>query len=187
MSMSNGIDDSMPSMRVVAGTARGRKLVAPKGLDVRPTTDRAREAIGNRLLSLGVLTDAVVVDLFAGTGALGIEALSRGAKHATFVDNAPASLRAIEQNVESLGFTDRATIVRADAATFRLPGPVDLAFIDPPYTWDGWPALLEDLPADMAVCEARHPVDAPEGWELVRSDRYGTTVITLLRSTQGSL
>ena len=173
----------MHCVRVVAGTARGRKLVAPKGLDVRPTTGRAREAIGNRLLSMGVLADAEVVDLFAGTGALGIEALSRGANHATFVENAPASLRAIEQNLESLGLSDQATVVRADAATFRLPGRVDIAFIDPPYTWDGWSALLAGLPADVAVCEARHPVDPVEGWELVRSDRYGTTVITLLRST----
>jgi 16S rRNA (guanine966-N2)-methyltransferase len=173
----------MHCMRVVAGTARGRRLVAPRGLDVRPTTDRAREAIGNRLTSMGVVTDAVVLDLFAGTGALGIEALSRGAKHATFVDNAPASLVAIEQNLDSVGLSDRATIVRGDAATFRPHGHVDLAFIDPPYTWDGWAALLEHLSADIAVCEARNPIEPPDRWELVRSDRYGTTVITLLRST----
>jgi 16S rRNA (guanine966-N2)-methyltransferase len=185
MSMSNGIGVSMPSVRVVAGTARGRKLVAPKGHDVRPTTDRAREAIGNRLLSMGVLLDAHVLDLFAGTGALGIEALSRGAAHATFVENAPAAIQAIEQNLDTLGFADRATIVRADAATFRPPTPVDIAFADPPYTWDGWTELLAGLPAALAVCEARDPVAAPEGWELVRSDRYGTTVITLLRSTKG--
>ena len=173
----------MPSVRVVAGTAKGRKLVAPKGLDVRPTTDRAREAIGNRLTSMGLLADATVLDLFAGTGALGIEALSRGAAHATFVENAPASLRALEQNLESLGLESQATIVRADAATFTPSGPVDIAFIDPPYTWDGWPAVLLHLPASVAICEARHPIEALEGWELVRSDRYGTTVITLLRAS----
>lgn len=160
--------------------------MAPKGLDVRPTTDRAREAIGNRLVSMGVLADAAVVDLFAGTGAMGIEALSRGAAHATFVENAPAALRALEQNVEALGFADRATIVRADAATFRPATPVDIAFIDPPYTWDGWGGLLGRLRAGLAVCEARGVVDAPEGWELVRSDRYGTTVITLLAATRGT-
>ena len=172
----------MPSVRVVAGTAKGRKLVAPKGLDVRPTTDRAREAIGNRLLSMGVLADARVLDLFAGTGALGIEALSRGASHATFVDNAAQSLQAIEHNLDALGFADQATVVRADAVTFRPSGPVDIAFIDPPYTWDGWAGLLQNLAASLVVCEARHPVEAPEGWELVRSDRYGTTVISLLRA-----
>ncbi|HVV38461.1 MAG TPA: RsmD family RNA methyltransferase [Acidimicrobiales bacterium] len=170
-------------MRVVAGTARGRKLVSPKGLDVRPTTDRAREAIGNRLTSMGVLPDAVVLDLFAGTGALGIEALSRGAARAIFVDNAPASLRAIEENLEALGFADRSTIVRADASTYRPASPVDIAFVDPPYTWDGWESLVRGLPATIVVCEARHAVEAPEGWQLVRSDRYGTTVITLLQAT----
>jgi 16S rRNA G966 N2-methylase RsmD len=82
-----------------------------------------------------------------------------------------------------LGLAGQATVVRADAATFKPSGPVDLAFIDPPYTWDGWPALLARLPAAVAICEARRPIEAPEGWELVRSDRYGTTVITLLRST----
>jgi 16S rRNA (guanine966-N2)-methyltransferase len=173
----------MPKVRVVAGTAKGRKLVAPKGLDVRPTTDRAREAIGNRLTSMGVLAGATVLDLFAGTGALGIEALSRGAKHARFVDNAPASLRAIEQNLEALGFAEQSTVVRADAATFRPRGAVDIAFIDPPYTWDAWPALLSHLLATVAVCEAGHPIEAPPGWELVRSDRYGTTVISLLHQS----
>jgi len=132
---------------------------------------------------MGVLADATVLDLFAGTGALGIEALSRGAAHATFVENAPASLRALEQNLETLGFDADATVVRADAATFTPRGRVDIAFIDPPYTWDGWVALLEKLPAEVAVCEARRPIEAPEGWELVRSDRYGTTVITLLRAS----
>jgi 16S rRNA (guanine966-N2)-methyltransferase len=167
---------------VVAGTAKGRKLVAPRGLDVRPTTDRVREAVGNRLTSMGALRDARVVDLFAGTGALGIEALSRGAAHATFVENAPAALKAIEQNLEVLGLAGQATVVRGDASSFRLSTAVDVAFVDPPYTWDGWPALLASLEATLVVCEARHAVEAPDQWELVRSDRYGTTVITLLRA-----
>ncbi|MDP1794457.1 MAG: RsmD family RNA methyltransferase [Acidimicrobiales bacterium] len=165
-------------MRVVAGTARGRRLVAPKGLDVRPTTDRVREAIGNRLQSLDVLRDARVVDLFAGTGALGIEALSRGAAHATFVENAPAALAALETNLDALGFTSQATVVRADAARFS-GGPFDVAFIDPPYTWQGWDDLLAGLDAEYVLCEARKPVELPAPWRLVRSDRYGTTVVTL--------
>lgn len=176
----------MLDVRVVAGTARGRRLVAPKGLDVRPTTERAREAIGNRLLSMGALHDARVVDLFAGTGALGLEALSRGAAHATFVENAPAALVALETNVEALGFSDQATIVRADAARFRSAEAVDIAFIDPPYTFSAWNELLTGLNAALAVCEARGDVEAPDGWELVRSDRYGTTVMTLLRSIEGT-
>lgn len=165
-------------MRVVAGTARGRKLVAPKGHDVRPTTDRVREAIGNRLQSMGVLRDARVVDLFAGTGAMGIEALSRGAAHATFVENAPAALRAIEANLDALGFGAQATVVRTDATRYA-GGPFDIAFADPPYTWDAWPALLDELDAEVVVCEARRAVDLTDPWQLVRSDRYGTTVVTL--------
>ena len=172
----------MLRMRVVAGTARGRRLVAPRGLDVRPTTDRVREALGNRLSSMGVLRDARVVDLFAGTGALGIEALSRGAEHATFVEDAPAALAALEQNLEALGMVEQATVVRADAGRYTAANEFDVAFIDPPYSWDEWPSLLHNLRATLAVCEARREIEAPEGWELARFDRYGTTVITLLRS-----
>jgi 16S rRNA (guanine966-N2)-methyltransferase len=177
----------MPSVRVVAGTARGRRLVAPRGLDVRPTTDRVREAVGNRLVSMGVLADANVVDLFAGTGALGIEALSRGAQHATFVENAPDALGAIETNLDALDMRARATIVRGDALSYvtsrREGSRFDVAFIDPPYTWDEWDALLTSLSAEVAVCEARAEISPPTGWELVRSDRYGTTVTTLLRAS----
>ncbi len=171
-------------MRVVAGSARGRRLVAPRGLDVRPTTDRVREAVGNRLLSMEVLREARVLDLFAGTGALGLEALSRGAAHATFVENAPAALQALEANIDALDMTDRTTVVRADAATWRAPSHFDVAFIDPPYTFQAWAALLLTLDAAYAVCESRHAVEAPHGWELVRFDRYGTTVITLLRASR---
>ncbi|HKY17042.1 MAG TPA: RsmD family RNA methyltransferase, partial [Microthrixaceae bacterium] len=87
-------------MRVVAGSARGIQLSAPRGLAVRPTSDRVKEATFNALASMGVLVDATVLDLFAGSGALGIEALSRGAAHVTFVDSAAASLRAIEANLD---------------------------------------------------------------------------------------
>lgn len=145
---------------------------------MRPTTDRVREAIGNRLQSMGALEGARIVDLFAGTGALGIEALSRGAAHVTFVEQAPAALDALNTNLETLGFTDQATVVRSDALHFS-GGPFDIAFIDPPYTWDGWRALLENLDAQIVLCEARGEVELPEPWRLVRSDRYGTTVVTL--------
>ncbi|MEY2397719.1 MAG: rRNA (guanine966-N2)-methyltransferase [Actinomycetota bacterium] len=151
---------------------------------MRPTTGRVREAIGNRLSSLGVLRDARVVDLFAGTGALGIEALSRGGAHSTFVENAPAALRTIEVNVETLGFAPQSTVVRGDAVSFVAGAPeYDIAFIDPPYTWDAWDALLSSLRAEYAVCEARNAVAVPAGWELLRSDRYGTTVVTLIRAS----
>ncbi|MEY2469234.1 MAG: rRNA (guanine966-N2)-methyltransferase [Actinomycetota bacterium] len=155
---------------------------------MRPTTDRVREAVGNRLMSQGVLRDARVLDLFAGTGAYGIEALSRGAAHATFVENAPAALAALQANIEALGMSAETTIVRGDAVSYatsaRSADAFDVAFVDPPYSWDGWESLLDGLHADIAVCEARHPVAVPGGWELVRSDRYGTTVITLLSAAR---
>jgi 16S rRNA (guanine966-N2)-methyltransferase len=133
---------------------------------------------------MDALRDARVVDLFAGTGALGIEALSRGAAHATFVENSADALRALETNLDALDFADRATVVRGDAATFITGAPeYDIAFIDPPYTWDNWGTVLESLRSGLAVCEARRAIDVPPGWELVRADRYGTTVVTLVRAS----
>ena len=93
-------------MRVVAGSARGRRLQTPPGLDVRPTTDRVREATFNALGSMGVVDGARVLDLFAGSGALGIEALSRGAEHVTFVDTSPRALEAVRANLAGCGLDD---------------------------------------------------------------------------------
>src|SRR3954452_20915171 len=103
-------------MRVVAGTARGRPLRAPRGNDIRPTSDMVREAIFNSLTSMDAIADATVYDLFAGTGALGIEALSRGAAHVTFVDHDRTAIAAIEANLAATGLADRqaVAIVRAD-------------------------------------------------------------------------
>jgi 16S rRNA (guanine966-N2)-methyltransferase len=99
---------------VVAGSARGRPLDAPPGTAVRPTTDRVRESVCNSLGSLGALEGAVVLDLFAGSGALGVEALSRGAASATFVDSSAAALAAVRANVERCGFVGRSRLVRSD-------------------------------------------------------------------------
>src|ERR687892_855757 len=99
-----------PRVRVVGGSARGRTLVAPPGGRTRPTSDRVREAIFNALWSRGAVEGARVADLFAGSGALGVEALSRGAAHATFVDSDRAARAAIHRNVETCGVADRATI-----------------------------------------------------------------------------
>lgn len=176
-------------VRVVAGQARGRRLVAPKGHDVRPTSDRVREAIGNRLLSLGAVQDAHVLDLFAGTGALGIEALSRGAARATFVEHDRHALECIVTNLTTTGLEARATVVRSDAlryvdgASAAAANTFDVAFVDPPYAFDEWDELLLPLPAELAVCEAGRPITPPAGWEVGRSDRYGTTVVTLLHKT----
>jgi 16S rRNA (guanine966-N2)-methyltransferase len=177
-------------MRVVGGTARGRPLVAPAGRQTRPTADRVREAIFNALWSRGALDGARVVDLFAGSGALGIEALSRGAAHATFVDSDRAARGAIDRNLEACGFADRAQIVAMPVerfldtldslATASEEPPFDLALCDPPYTFDGWPRLLAARPAPLVVAESGAPVEAPEGWDLVREARYGSAWVGFL-------
>lgn len=121
-------------MRIVAGAARGRPLVAPKGRDVRPTADRVKEALFSSLAPR--LPGASVLDLFAGTGSLGLEALSRGASHVTFVERARAALSALDRNIEVVGI-DGAEVVRGDVATALRsspPGaPFDLVLADPPY------------------------------------------------------
>ena len=173
----------MPGVRVVAGQARGRRLVAPPGTDTRPTSDRVREATFNALESRGELDGAKVLDLFAGSGALGIEALSRGAAHATFVDHDRRALDAIQANLDATGLAARATVVPADAARY-LEGSdatVDLVFLDPPYAFDGWRELLARAPGAVAVVESDRSVDPGDDWEVVREKRYGTTVVAIVR------
>ena len=165
-------------MRVVAGIARGRKLVAPKGDATRPTSDFVREAIFNALQAHVDLDAATVLDLFAGTGALGIEALSRGAAHATFVEQGRHALAALRTNLEATGFADRATIVNGDATKAALP-PVDVAFADPPYAFTGWDDILTRVDAGLAVLESDREIDPPHPWRLLKTKRYGTTVVTL--------
>ena len=180
-------------MRVVAGALRGRKLVAPEGLQVRPTAERVRQATFNALDHRGVVRGARVVDLFAGSGALGIEALSRGAAHVTFVETDKAALACIRQNLEHVGMSAQATIVRADVARWVRGGSaartVDLLFADPPYTFEGWPdllaAVLPGLERDdpdavgIAVLETPGLIEPGPGWEILRQQRYGGTVVTL--------
>lgn len=145
-----------------------------------------REAVFNALGSLGAIEGATVLDLFAGSGALGIEALSRGAAHATFVERDRAAVSVLRANLEGTGLTGQATVRPGDAIRLlpTLP-PVDLALLDPPYAFDGWHDLLTRLPASLVVIESARPVELPEGWELVREKRYGTTVVQFARRHQG--
>lgn len=134
----------------------------------------------NALWSRGVLEGATVLDLFAGSGALGIEALSRGASQAVFVDDDPRARRAVAQNLETCGLVERAEIVadRAERFLARLDEQAfDIAFCDPPYAFEGWDELLARLPADLAVLESDDELVVPEGWKLIRSARYGSTWI----------
>jgi 16S rRNA (guanine966-N2)-methyltransferase len=172
-------------MRVVAGTARGRPLRAPRGLGIRPTSDRVREAIFNSLTSLDAVEDATVYDLFAGTGALGIEALSRGAAHVTFVDHDAAATRAIEENLAATGLASAGpatTIVRADVTRWLASASshlVDLALLDPPYATDDatWAVLLDRVAATRLVLESDRELALGPRWQVVRQKRYGSTFV----------
>lgn len=173
-------------MRVVSGTAGGLRLVAPEGAETRPTSDRVREATFNALGSLGVITGARVLDLFAGSGAMGIEALSRGAAHATFVERDRAALRAISENLRRTGFDAQATVIAGDAYSFAAAAAAapeadsdsyDIAICDPPYAFDRWDELLSVLPARVAVLESDHELAPAPGWEVGRTKRYGGTVV----------
>jgi 16S rRNA (guanine966-N2)-methyltransferase len=167
-------------MRVVSGTARGRKLQAPPGRGTRPITDRAKEGIFNMLESLGGVDDAVVVDLFAGSGSFGIECLSRGAQHVTFVERDRGALRTLEANLQTLGFAGQARVVpgTVQSALSGLPS-ADIAFCDPPYADDPWLELLDRLRSDLMVGHAEAPVPLTERWVEVRRRSYGKAQIVI--------
>src|SRR5215510_12005244 len=138
-------------MRVVAGELRGRRIEAPEGTNTRPTTDMVREAVFNALGSADVVRDARVADLFAGSGALGIEALSRGAAHCTFVERDRAALRTLRANLDHLGVADRARVVPGDALVMAGGVDAELVLADPPYAFDRWAELLGALGAAFVV------------------------------------
>jgi 16S rRNA (guanine966-N2)-methyltransferase len=169
-------------MRVVAGIAGGRKLQAPAGPDTRPTSDRVREAVFSSLGSMDAVRGASVVDLFCGSGALGIEALSRGAASATFVDDDAAAIAAVRANLASTGL-DGGEVVRADAVRWLDGGAAfDLALVDPPYSFNGWDTVFSRLRARFVVAESDRELDLPPGWLIVRQKRYGGTVVHLAAS-----
>ena len=181
-------------MRVAGGSHRGRRLLALPG--IRPTSERVRQALFN-ILAHGafgdVVRDAVVLDAFAGSGALGLEALSRGAVRATFMESDQTVLDCLRRNVASLGEGDRAAVLAADA-THPPPCPpgdaCTLALLDPPYGAGVAEAALTALvesgwfaPDAVAAVESSTdaPVAAPAGWQIADSRRYGTTVLSFLQ------
>jgi 16S rRNA (guanine966-N2)-methyltransferase len=167
-------------VRIIAGEFKGRRLVPPKDARVRPTGDRLREAW------MSIVQDALprarVIDLFAGSGALGLEALSRGAQSADFVELNQASLLALKQNIEVLGAADRATVHRGDALRFAeklAPGAYDIAFADPPYTIDyaeRLVALFRRSPFARILSVEHRASTAVAGDE---TRRYGDSALTL--------
>ncbi|MEC8767762.1 MAG: 16S rRNA (guanine(966)-N(2))-methyltransferase RsmD, partial [Actinomycetota bacterium] len=128
-------------MRVIAGVEKGRKLVAPSGDHIRPTKDRVKEAIFNSLHSYGLVNDKSFLDLFSGTGSLGIEALSRGANSVVFVDNNQEAIDCITLNVKKLNYGSVSKILKTDALNFlKKEEYFDIALIDPPYKYEHWSA-----------------------------------------------
>lgn len=179
-------------MRVVSGDLGGRKLVTPDGSDTRPTSDRVREAMFNSLFSLDAIEGARVLDAFAGSGALGIEALSRGALHATFVETGRDALAALRENLEMLQLGAQGRVVPGDALVHLERTAVeerhyDLVLLDPPYGFDQWGELLAAVPVGArVVIESDREVVVPDWWEVHRRKRYGGTVVTLATaSAQG--
>lgn len=176
-------------MRVVAGSLRGRPIVAPEGEATRPTTDRAREATFNALVSLGAVEDAKVVDLFAGSGAMGIEALSRGASSCAFVERDRKALDSIRYNIKALQLIENTTVLSGDVMTNVVAlRNVNLVLADPPYDFDRWTDLLTVLnlvlaPGGVVVTESGREIQPPEGWEAIRSKRYGRAWVAFLQRT----
>jgi 16S rRNA (guanine966-N2)-methyltransferase len=179
-------------MRLVAGLHKGRRLVAPPGRIARPTADRVRQALFDILAhtDLVELEDAVVVDAFAGSGALGLEALSRGAAFASFLELNPQSLAAIFENITALREEDRTKVIRADAAKPpAAPAACTLAFLDPPYhsglvdpcltglAERGW--LAQDALVVVEVA-ADEEVTIPAGFDPADQRRHGAAKLVFL-------
>ena len=187
-------------LKVVGGRHRGRSIATPEGDTTRPTSSRARESLFNILAhanwradGTSPLIDARVLDAFAGSGALGIEALSRGAAHATFLDNNSTAIKLIGENLRKLGETGNAKVIRADATR---PPPsreaCDLAFLDPPYRSEqavpaltalahtGWLKSGAIATVELASTEDMLP---PPGFTTIDERRYGLAKILILRRT----
>lgn len=184
-------------MRIVAGTLKGRMINAPDGLDTRPTTDRVREALFSSLFSLlGGFDGLVVLDAFAGSGALGIEALSRGAARAVFYEHDAKAAATLKRNLETCGIgPDKAQIIRRDvlkAEGADSTAPYNLVFLDPPYAYD--PATVLELASKLdagAVIVYEHALDSRKqvdaaaqaaGLDILTSKKYGKTGITILEA-----
>ena len=186
-------------MRVIGGSAGGRKLLSPPGTRVRPTADRVKEALFSILLSrFGNFCGLTILDLFAGTGNLGIEALSRGCDHAVFVDSHPQSIRTIRDNLQLTGFTNSAEVISGDAVKVmkqlqQRSTSFDIVFLDPPYREA---ELLQSVLNEFAAATVLAPggvlvVETDKGSPPTQADKlaildrrlYGDTAITFFRLT----
>ena len=177
-------------MRVITGTARGKRLITVSGDElVRPTSEKVKEAIFSSIQF--DIEGRRVLDLFAGCGQLGIEAISRGAESAVFVDASDVSLRVVRKNLESTGLTDSARVIRSDYSLFlaRCTEQFDIAFLDPPYHAGMLEKALEGVcgvMSDYGIIICEHPSDAalPQeigGFGVSRNYRYGKIAVTVYR------
>lgn len=176
-------------MRVITGQARGRRLISPEGYDVRPTTDKVKESLFN-IIQFG-LSDAVVLDLFAGSGQLGIEALSRGASRAVFVDSSRKSLDVVKKNIELCKFTAQSQTFLCDAVSFlkTTTEKFDIVFLDPPYHKNLCVSALEALgnavnKDAVIICETQNDEELPESAGIFTIDRvysYSSIKLTVYR------
>jgi len=178
-------------MRIVAGEWRGRKLVAPAGIATRPTGDRARETLFSMLASrLGSFDDLRVADLYAGSGALGLEALSRGAAFACFVEQDPGAVAAIRANIGSLGAGDRPRLLQRSASRLPPEPKFDLIFADPPYEPGSGTAVVASIRnagwaaagAWLAIETSRGDPVEPQGWTIDAEREVGRARLTLIRA-----
>ncbi len=178
-------------MRIISGDWRSRTLKTPKGDTTRPTADRTREALFSMLISrIGSFEDLRILDLFAGSGALGLEALSRGGKHCTFVEQNPSALKALEDNIEKLSAKDITQIKPSSVLTLgKAPQPFDIIFLDPPYQTGAATIALEKLnrfdwiaPSAWISAETeRNEHVTPKGYTVENERNIGKAKITLLR------
>jgi len=174
-------------MRVITGLARGRKLREPEGMDIRPTTDMVKESIFN-IIQYDI-EGRNALDLFAGTGQLGIEALSRGAASVTFVDESASAIRLVKENLKLTGLPGGKTVYGDALAFLERPGKFDLIFIDPPYETDLINKSLQKIfefdklnENGIIVCESRVEMEMPElphPYNKYREYRYGRVKVTL--------
>lgn len=174
-------------MRVITGVAKGRKIWALDGEDVRPTIERVKEAMFSTIQF--EIEGANVLDLFAGSGQLGIEALSRGARHCTFVDTSAKSIDCIRENIKIVGFKDRSRVIPATSNSFlkATTDKFDLIFVDPPYEKGIVEKTLDNLSDKVAsngkvVCEHEHRLELPQvigNLTMKKQYKYGKTIITI--------
>ncbi len=175
-------------MRIIAGKYKGRQLHSSKDQSIRPTTDKIKEYIFTLLH--GYIEDAITLDLFSGSGSLGVEALSRGARNVTFVDDAQTSLRVLRRNLNSLKIEEPFKIVRKDALQFlkKNKQPFDLVFVDPPFKWAEFDKLMPLLftPENLSeyglvVMESEKTHDIPwesDAYTALRQKRFDRSIIT---------